>query len=249
MRVAGFDIAGAEAGFPPTRHLDAFEYLRRENAHFTIHAGEAFGLPSIWEALSGAARTGSATGCGSSTTSRSRRRRHRRSWAGSPPTSGTSGSRWRCARRRTCRPVPRPSIAEHPIGLLAALKFRVTVNTDNRLMSGCSMTSEMTALARGFRLRLGRAAVVHGQRDEVVVPPVRRAAGADRRGDQAGIRRIDGVRGFPPQWCPAPSAADRRRWRRWLRPTCVRCRSPLTPDGQFCGACGTPAAGAGPGDP
>ena len=36
---------------PPTRHLDAFEYLRRENAHFTIHAGEAFGLPSIWEAI------------------------------------------------------------------------------------------------------------------------------------------------------------------------------------------------------
>ena len=47
----GFDIAGAEAGHPPSRHLDAFEYLRRENAHFTIHAGEAFGLPSIWEAL------------------------------------------------------------------------------------------------------------------------------------------------------------------------------------------------------
>ena len=44
--VGGFDIAGAEAGFPPTRHLDAFEYLRRENAHFTIHAGEAFGLPT-----------------------------------------------------------------------------------------------------------------------------------------------------------------------------------------------------------
>ena len=49
--VVGFDIAGAEAGFPPTRHLDAFEYLRRENFHFTIHAGEAFGLPSIWEAM------------------------------------------------------------------------------------------------------------------------------------------------------------------------------------------------------
>src|SRR5665811_852142 len=49
--VVGFDIAGAEAGFPPTRHLDAFEYLQRENAHFTIHAGEAFGLPSIWQAL------------------------------------------------------------------------------------------------------------------------------------------------------------------------------------------------------
>ena len=49
--VGGFDIAGAEAGHPPSRHLDAFEYLRRESAHFTIHAGEAFGLPSIWEAL------------------------------------------------------------------------------------------------------------------------------------------------------------------------------------------------------
>ena len=47
----GFDIAGAEAGHPPTRHLDAFEYLQRENAHFTIHAGEGFGLPSIWQAI------------------------------------------------------------------------------------------------------------------------------------------------------------------------------------------------------
>src|SRR3954471_1814437 len=51
LGVVGFDIAGAEAGSPPTRHLDAFEYLKRENNHFTIHAGEAFGLPSIWQAL------------------------------------------------------------------------------------------------------------------------------------------------------------------------------------------------------
>ena len=49
--VAGFDIAGAEAGYPPTRHLDAFEYLQRENSHFIFHAGEAFGLPSIWQAI------------------------------------------------------------------------------------------------------------------------------------------------------------------------------------------------------
>ena len=58
--VAGFDIAGAEDGFPPILHLEAFEYLRRENAHFTIHAGEAFGLPSIWQAIQrcGAERLG-----------------------------------------------------------------------------------------------------------------------------------------------------------------------------------------------
>src|SRR5262245_11116842 len=58
--VVGFDIAGAEAGFPPTRHLDAFQFIAREDFHITIHAGEAFGLPSIWEALQwcGAERLG-----------------------------------------------------------------------------------------------------------------------------------------------------------------------------------------------
>ena len=58
--VVGFDIAGPEAGFPPTRHLDAFQLIQRENFHFTIHAGEGFGLPSIWEALQwcGAERLG-----------------------------------------------------------------------------------------------------------------------------------------------------------------------------------------------
>ena len=42
------------------------------------------------------------------------------------------------------------SIAEHPIGLLTKLRFRVTVNTDNRLMSGCTMTSELAALVETF---------------------------------------------------------------------------------------------------
>ena len=58
--VVGFDIAGAEAGYPPTRHLDAFQHVQRENFHATIHAGEAFGLPSIWEAVQwcGAERLG-----------------------------------------------------------------------------------------------------------------------------------------------------------------------------------------------
>src|SRR5215203_3650926 len=58
--VVGFDIAGAEKGYPPTQHLDAFQYVQRENFHSTIHAGEAFGLPSIWEAIQwcGAERLG-----------------------------------------------------------------------------------------------------------------------------------------------------------------------------------------------
>ena len=49
--VCGFDIAGAEAGYPPSRHLDAFDYLHRENFHVTIHAGEASACRSIWEAV------------------------------------------------------------------------------------------------------------------------------------------------------------------------------------------------------
>ena len=58
--VVGFDIAGPEDGFPPTNQLDTFNYLRQEDAHFTIHAGEAYGLPSIWQAIQmcGAERLG-----------------------------------------------------------------------------------------------------------------------------------------------------------------------------------------------
>ena len=148
--VAGFDIAGAEAGFPPTRHLDAFEYLRRENAHFTIHAGEAFGLPSIWEAMQwcGADRLGHgvrivddiAIGAGRHGAELGRLAAYVRDKRIPLEMAPTSNVQTGAA----------TSIAEHPIGLLTELKFRVTVNTDNRLMSGCSMTSEMTALVEAF---------------------------------------------------------------------------------------------------
>lgn len=147
--VVGFDIAGAEAGFPPTRHLDAFEYLRRENAHFTIHAGEAFGLPSIWEAIQwcGADRLGHGVrivddievGVGGDVklgplASYVRDRRIPLEMCPSSNVqTGAAGS-----------------IAAHPIGLLRKLGFRVTVNTDNRLMSGTSMTREMALLSDAF---------------------------------------------------------------------------------------------------
>jgi adenosine deaminase len=147
--VVGFDIAGAEAGYPPTRHLDAFEYLRRENAHFTIHAGEGFGLPSIWEALQwcGADRLGHGVRIIDDITVHDDGRielgrlasyvRDRRVPLEMAPTSNVQTGAV-------------PSIIEHPIGLLRTLHFRVTVNTDNRLMSGCTMTSEMGALVDAF---------------------------------------------------------------------------------------------------
>ncbi|MDQ0377398.1 adenosine deaminase [Amycolatopsis thermophila] len=147
--VAGFDIAGPEAGFPPTRNLDAFEYLRTNNAHFTIHAGEAFGLASIWEAIQhcGAERLGHGV-------------RIVDDIKRDPDGTVHLG---RLASYVRDRRIPleicpssnvqtgaAPSIAEHPIGLLAGLRFRVTVNTDNRLMSGCTMSSEFAALAEAF---------------------------------------------------------------------------------------------------
>jgi adenosine deaminase len=147
--VLGFDIAGAEAGFPPTRHLDAFEYLQRENAHFTIHAGEAFGLPSIWEAIQwcGADRLGHGVRIIDDITRdldgeyklgrlASYVRDKRIPLEMCPSSNVQTGAA--------------PSIAKHPIGILKELGFRVTVNTDNRLMSGTSMTNEMYALVEAF---------------------------------------------------------------------------------------------------
>jgi len=146
--VVGFDIAGAEAGFPPTRHLDAFEYLQRENAHFTIHAGEAFGTPSIWQALQwcGADRLG-----------------HGVRIIDDVVTAEDGVQLGRLAAYVRDKRIPlemcpssnvqtgaADSIAAHPIGLLTELRFRVTVNTDNRLMSGTSMTREMSLLGEAF---------------------------------------------------------------------------------------------------
>ncbi|MGC4852088.1 adenosine deaminase [Micromonospora sp. DT4] len=143
--VVGFDIAGAEAGFPPTRHLDAFEYLQRENFHFTIHAGEAFGLPSIWQAIQwcGADRLGHGVRI--------------------VDDIAPDGALGRLAAYVRDKRIPLElcpssnvqtgavaSIAEHPIGLLRDLRFRATVNTDNRLMSGTSMSREMSLLVETF---------------------------------------------------------------------------------------------------
>ncbi|ORV98764.1 adenosine deaminase [Mycobacterium kyorinense] len=147
--VVGFDIAGAEAGYPPTRHLDAFEYMRDHNARFTIHAGEAFGLPSIHEAIAfcGADRLGhgvrivddidvdddGTVRLGPQAAILRDKRIPLEMCPSSNVHSGVVGS-----------------IAEHPFDLLARARFRVTINTDNRLMSDTSMSREMHRLVEAF---------------------------------------------------------------------------------------------------
>jgi adenosine deaminase len=147
--VVGFDIAGAEAGYPPTRHLDAFEYMRGNNARFTIHAGEAFGLPSIHEAIAfcGADRLGHGVRIVDDITV--------------APDGQVKLGRLAAILRDKRIPLELcpssnvqtgavSSIAEHPFDLLARTRFRVTVNTDNRLMSDTTMSQEMLRLVEAF---------------------------------------------------------------------------------------------------
>lgn len=151
--VVGFDIAGKEAGYPPSRHLDAFDEIHRANFHMTIHAGEAFGLPSIWEAVQvcGADRLGhgvriiddiklAADGTYEMGELAHYVRDKRVPLELCPVSNVHTGAA--------------KSIAEHPITTLTKLGFRATVNTDNRLMSQTSMSNEMYLLhtEAGFTL-------------------------------------------------------------------------------------------------
>ncbi|MFF3871577.1 adenosine deaminase [Streptomyces sp. NPDC001978] len=138
--VVGFDIAGAEDGFPAADHLAAFEHLRGESVPFTIHAGEAHGLTSIHQALQlcGAQRIGHGVRLTEDIVDGKLGRlagwvRDRRIALEMCPTSNLQTG---CA----------TSIAEHPITALKDLGFRVTLNTDNRLVSGTTMTREMSLL-------------------------------------------------------------------------------------------------------
>ena len=152
--VVGFDVAGPEKGYPPTRYLDAFEYIRRENFHVTIHAGESFGLPSIWEAVqfAGAERLGHGVRIVDDITEL-------------PDGSVELGRLAAFVRDRRIPLEMCPtsnvhtgaaaSVAEHPFDLLRRLRYRVTVNTDNRLMSGVTLSSEFAAIDAAFGIGLG----------------------------------------------------------------------------------------------
>ena len=173
--VVGFDIAGEEAGHPPKRHLEAFQLCRRENFNITIHAGEAFGPPSIWQALQycGAHRIGhgvrlvedmaiagasvAAGGTGSAG----------RAGTGSAAETGRVVKLGRLAAYVRDHRIPLElcpssnvdtgavaSLAAHPIRHFLAEKFRVTVNTDNRLMSGVTLSDELHRLAGALELTL-----------------------------------------------------------------------------------------------
>jgi adenosine deaminase len=151
--VVGFDLAGEEGGYPPKKHVDAFHYIQRQNFNITIHAGEGFGKESIWQAIQycGAHRIGHGT----------------RLIDDIAIAEGKAVKLGDLAQYVLDKRIPleiclisnvhtgaTPSLAEHPFKILYQEKFRVTLNTDNRLMSDTTMTREFEAAASTFGLSL-----------------------------------------------------------------------------------------------
>jgi adenosine deaminase len=154
--VVGFDLAGEEGGFPPKKHIDAFHYIQRENFNITIHAGEAFGKESIWQAIQwcGAHRIGHAT-------------RLIEDIALDPHDRTTVVKMGYLAQYVLDKRIPLEmclssnvdtgavdSLETHPFGVYYRSKFRVTLNTDDRLMSDTTMTKELRLAHELFDLDL-----------------------------------------------------------------------------------------------
>lgn len=151
--VVGFDLAGEEGGYPPKKHVEAFHYIQRENFNITIHAGEAFGKESIWQAIQwcGAHRIGHAT----------------RLIEDMKVKDGQVMSMGTLAQYVLDKRIPLEicltsnvhtgavkSLEEHPFGIYYRYKFRVTLNTDDRLMSNITLTDEYATAAEVFGLTL-----------------------------------------------------------------------------------------------
>jgi len=150
--VVGFDLAGEEGGYPPKKHIDAFHFIQRANFNITIHAGEAFGKESIWQAIQwcGAHRIGHAT--------------HLRE----DMIVDEKGNAIRfgdLAQYILDKRIPLEiclssnlhtgaidKIENHPFGILFKEKFRVTINTDDRLMSDTTLTKEFMTAVKYFNL-------------------------------------------------------------------------------------------------
>ena len=151
--VVGFDLAGEEGGYPPKKHIDAFHYIQRENFNITIHAGEGFGKESIWQAIQwcGAHRVGHAT----------RLVEDMKIKEGAALSMGTL-SQYVLDKRvpleicltSNLHTGAVSHIREHPFGIFYKHRFRVTLNTDNRLMSGITLSDEYRLAAEVFDLGL-----------------------------------------------------------------------------------------------
>lgn len=164
----GFDIAGAEDGFLPSRFKDAFTYLAEHNFPATVHAGEAAGLDSIQSALvdGRALRLGHGVRIAEDITVEFEDAEGEEADDDAEDTIGmvTLGEVAGWVRDRGIALEICPSsnlqtgaianfgegIENHPLDMLYQLGFNVTINTDNRLMSGVTLTDEFELLVETF---------------------------------------------------------------------------------------------------
>lgn len=152
--VVGFDLAGEEGGYPPKRHIEAFQFIQRSNFNITVHAGEAFGKESIWQAIQwcGAHRIGHGTRILEDLV---------------VDKDGNILGLGDLAQYILDKRIPIEvcllsnvhtgaidKIENHPFWKLYKNKFRVTINTDDRLMSDTTLTKEFITANEVFGLNL-----------------------------------------------------------------------------------------------
>ena len=152
--VVGFDLAGEEGGYPPKDHLEAFQFIQRENFNITIHAGEAFGKESIWQAIQfcGAHRIGHATRLLEDVV---------------VDKKGEVISLGELSQYVLDKRLPLEicllsnvhtgavdKIENHPFSIFYKRKFRVFLNTDDRLMSDTTLTKEYLTATKVFGITL-----------------------------------------------------------------------------------------------
>jgi len=183
--VAGFDIAGPESGFPPARFLESFQLLRRQSAYYTIHAGEADGCQSVWEAVQvcGANRIGHGVAIISDIREDERGREVLGDFAEYVLNQQIPFEMCPTSNVQTGAV---PSISQHPIHRLDRIGFCITVNPDNRLMSATTLTREFALLAEAFDYSLADVSRLTINAARSVFAPyearralVQRIAGAD----------------------------------------------------------------------
>ena len=149
-KVVAFDLAGAETGWPPSLHAEALAFARERHLNITIHASEPPDLELISDAIAhGAHRIGHGVRLQADTT------------AGDdgelvlgPLAQHVLDRRIHLELAPTCNVQigAVPDVAHHPIGPFLRDGFDVSVNTDNRLMSGVTPSTELHAVANAFDL-------------------------------------------------------------------------------------------------
>jgi adenosine deaminase len=138
--VLGFDLAGAEHGNPAKDHQEAFQLILNNNINCTVHAGEAYGPPSIAQALHycGAHRIGHGVRLREDGDLLNYVNDHRIPIECCPSSNVQTGAVL--------------DMASHPFKFYLDFGIRVTINTDNRLITGTSVTRELAVVSKQFGL-------------------------------------------------------------------------------------------------